>query len=49
MSSLLVLDLLGGSVYALSRAALAVQQRLDVFGVLFLWKDRQAPSRLDTA
>lgn len=36
MSSLLVLDLLGVFVFALSGATLAVQQRLDAFGVLFL-------------
>ncbi len=36
MSSLLVLDLLGVFVFAVSGATLAVQQRLDAFGVLFL-------------
>lgn len=36
MSSLLALDLLGVFVFALSGAVLAVQQRLDAFGVLFL-------------
>ena len=36
MTSLLVLDLLGVFVFALSGATLAVQQRLDAFGVLFL-------------
>lgn len=35
-TAVLVLDLLGVFVFALSGAALAVQQRLDAFGVLFL-------------
>ena len=36
MTLLVVLDLLGVFVFALSGATLAVQQRLDAFGVLFL-------------
>ncbi|MCW2681033.1 MAG: hypothetical protein JWM62_2434 [Frankiales bacterium] len=36
MTSLVVLDLLGVFVFALSGATLAVQQRLDAFGVMFL-------------
>ena len=36
MTSLLVLDLLGVFVFALSGATLAVQRQLDAFGVLFL-------------
>ena len=35
-TAVLVLDLLGVFVFALSGATLAVQQRLDAFGVLFL-------------